>query len=84
VESDNLQASSKSRKESPWQVVAFDPDDLSPHPSYAKRGLTVQACKLATLRERGECAFAEALTIAHDGTIIDGYAVLLLGAVIQW
>ena len=51
-----------------------DPQDLRPHPSYAKHGLTVPASKLSALRERGERAFAEFLTITRDRTIIDGYA----------
>jgi hypothetical protein len=54
--------------------VPCDPQDLRPHPSYAKHGLTVPAYKLSALRERGELAFAEFVTIAHDRTIIDGYA----------
>ena len=54
--------------------VPCDPQDLRPHPSYAKHGLTVPACKLSALRDRGELAFAEFVTITRDRTIIDGYA----------
>jgi hypothetical protein len=54
--------------------VPCDPQDLRPHPSYARHGLFVPACKLSALRERGELAFAEPLTITRDRTIIDGYA----------
>jgi len=54
--------------------VPCDPQDLRPHPSYARHGLTVPACKLAALRGRGELAFAEFVTITRDRTIIDGYA----------
>jgi hypothetical protein len=54
--------------------VPCDPQDLRPHPSYAKHALKVPACKVSALRERGELAFAEPLTITRDRTIIDGYA----------
>jgi hypothetical protein len=54
--------------------VPCDPQDLRPHPSYAKHGLSVPARKLSALRERGELAFAEFLMITRDRTIIDGYA----------
>jgi hypothetical protein len=74
VESDSSQASSKSQNASPVRSVPCDPQDLRPHPSYAKHGLTVPASKLSALRERGELAFAEFVTITRDRTIIDGYA----------
>ncbi len=74
MESDSSQASLKSQNASPVQSVPCDPQDLRPHPSYAKHGLTVPACKLAALRGRGELAFAEFVTITRDRTIIDGYA----------
>jgi hypothetical protein len=54
--------------------VPCDPQDLRPHPSYAKHGLSVPACKLSALRGRGELAFVEPITITCDRTIIDGYA----------
>jgi hypothetical protein len=50
------------------------PYELRPHPSYARHGLSVPTCKLSALRERGELAFIEPLTITRDRTIIDGYA----------
>jgi hypothetical protein len=74
VESDSSQASSKSQNESARLIAPFRPDELRPHPSYAKHGLTVPASKLSALRERGELAFAEFVTITRDRTIIDGYA----------
>ena len=74
MESDSSQASSKSQNESARLIAPFRPDELRPHPSYAKHGLTVPASKLSALRERGELAFAEFVTITRDRTIIDGYA----------
>jgi hypothetical protein len=74
VQSDGTQACTKSQNERPWRTVTCDPQDLRPHPSYASHGLTVPACKLSALRERGDRAFAEPLTITRDRTIIDGYA----------
>jgi hypothetical protein len=74
VESDSFQASSKSQNASPGQIVSCAPDGLKPHPSYARHGLSVPACKLAALRERGELAFAEPLAITRDRALIDGYA----------
>jgi hypothetical protein len=74
VESVSSQACTESQNEKPWRIVTCDPHDLRPHPSYARHGLTVPACKLSALRERGDRAFAAPVTITHDPTIIDGYA----------
>jgi hypothetical protein len=74
VESDSTQASTKSQNESPRRTVVCSPHDLRPHPSYIRHGLTVPTCKLSALRESGELAFLEPLTITCERTIIDGYA----------
>jgi len=74
VGSESSQAFSKTQNEIPWRIVPCDPQDLRPHPSYARHGLTVPASKLSALRERGELAFAEHLLITRERTIIDGYA----------
>jgi len=49
-------------------------DELHPHPSYVQHHLTVPACKLSSLTERGDLAFREPLVITRDHTIVDGYA----------
>jgi hypothetical protein len=54
--------------------VSCDPQELRPHSSYARHGLSVSACKLASLRARGEQAFLEHIPITRDRIIIDGYA----------
>jgi hypothetical protein len=74
VESDSSQASSKSQNKCLGQIVSCDLQELRPHPSYARHGLSVSACKLASLRARGEQAFLEHLPITRDRIIIDGYA----------
>jgi len=74
VESDSSQASSKSQNKCLGQIVSCDPQELRPHPSYARHGLSVSACKLASLRARGEQAFLEHIPITRDRIIIDGYA----------
>jgi hypothetical protein len=74
VESVSSQACTEPQNEKPWRIVTCDPHNLRPHPSYARHGLTVPACKLSALRERGDRAFAEPLTITRDRRIIDGYA----------
>ncbi len=74
MESDSSQASSKSQNKCLGQIVSCDPQELRPHPSYARHGLSVSACKLASLRARGEQAFLEHIPITRDRIIIDGYA----------
>ena len=54
--------------------MSCDPQELRPHPSYDRHGLSVSACKLASLRARGEQAFLEYIPITRDRIIIDGYA----------
>src|SRR3954454_10299877 len=73
VESDSSQASFKSQNKCPGQIVYCDPQELRPHPSYARHGLSVSACKLAALRARGEQAFLEYIPITRDRIIIGGY-----------
>jgi hypothetical protein len=73
VEFDSLQASSKSQNKCHGQIVPCDPQELRPHPSYDRHGLSVSACKLASLRARGEQAFLEHIPITRDRIIIDGY-----------
>jgi hypothetical protein len=57
-------------------------DELHPHPSYARNGLTVPSWKLDALARRGDLAFLHPLAITHTGTIIDGCARLNL-AILQ-
>jgi hypothetical protein len=75
VELDSSQASSKSQNKCLEQIVSYDPQDLRPHPSYARHDLAVSADKLSALRVRGELAFLEHILITRDRTIIDGYAL---------
>ena len=49
-------------------------DELHPHPSYARNGLTVPSWKLDALAKLGDLAFRDPLAITRTGTIIDGYA----------
>jgi hypothetical protein len=73
VESDSSQAFSKSQNKCPGKIVTCDPQELRPHPSYARHGLAVSADKLSALRARGEVAFLEHISITRDRIIIDGY-----------
>jgi hypothetical protein len=56
------------------RLVTRNLDQLSPHPSYARHGLSVQPFKLAALAELGELAFQHPIVITRDGLIMDGYA----------
>src|SRR5271157_874373 len=60
------------------QLVTCLLDELRPHPSYVRHHLTVPACQLSALAERGDRAFLEPLVITQDRTILDGYARLEL------
>ena len=62
------------RGDNPGQPVTCRLDELRPHPSYVQHHLTVPACKLSVLAERGDLAFREPLVITRDHTIVDGYA----------
>jgi hypothetical protein len=70
----NDQVSWKSDHKFAAQIVTRDPQELRPHPSYARHGLTVPADALSALRQRRELAFVEPLMTTRDGIIIDGYA----------
>lgn len=74
MESDSSEFGSKSQNECRWRVVTCDPEDLHPHPSYARHGLTVCASKLSALRASGDLAFLEHIAITRDRIIVDGYA----------
>lgn len=74
MEFDSSQAFSKSPNTFSGQLVTCDPQDLRPHPSYARHGLGVPANRLSALRARRDLAFEEPLTITRDRIIIDGYA----------
>lgn len=54
--------------------MTCDPEDLRPHPSYARHGLAVSADELSVLRARGALAFLEHIPITLDWIIIDRYA----------
>jgi len=56
------------------QLVTYCLDQLRPHPSYVRHRLTVPACQLSALAERGDRAFLEPLVITQDRTVLDGYA----------
>jgi hypothetical protein len=70
----NDQVSWKSDHKFAPQILTRDPQELRPHPSYARHGLTVRADALSALRQRQELAFVEPLMTTRDGIIIDGYA----------
>ena len=53
-----------------WRHVT----ELRSHPSYLRNGLAVPVVKVAALRELGDLAFREPITITRDRIIIDGYA----------
>lgn len=55
-------------------LVTCRVDELRPHPSYLRHRVAVSISKLSALADRGDLAFFEPLTVARDGTIIDGYA----------
>jgi hypothetical protein len=56
------------------RIVYCDPQELRPHPSYARHSLSVSASELASVRARGEQAFLEHIPITCNRIIIDGYA----------
>lgn len=49
-------------------------DELRPHPSYSRHGLTVSASQLSALAALNDQALEEPIAITQDGLIIDGYA----------
>src|SRR5580698_2797307 len=56
------------------RLVPRRPDELRPHPSYSKHGLTVSASQLSALEALDDQALEEPIVITRDGSIIDGYA----------
>jgi hypothetical protein len=55
-------------------LVTLHPDELHPHPSYARHNLTVHAYQLSAVAELGDLAFREPLIITQDHIILDGFA----------
>lgn len=49
-------------------------DELRPHPSYSRHGLTVSASQLSALAALNDQALEEPIAVTQDGLIIDGYA----------
>ena len=55
------------------RIVTCSLEDLCPHPSYERHGLSVSAMQLAALARLGEAAFHDPLVITRERTLIDGY-----------
>src|SRR5262249_45201392 len=55
------------------QIVTCSVDDLCPHRSYERHGLSVSAMQLAALARLEEAAFHDPLVITRERTLIDGY-----------
>jgi hypothetical protein len=49
-------------------------NELRPHPSYTRHGLSVSASQLSADEALDDQAAEEPIAITHDGLIIDGYA----------
>jgi hypothetical protein len=56
------------------RLVTCRPEDLLPHPTYVRHGLTVSSAQLSSLAEQGERALREPLFITQNHLILDGYA----------
>jgi len=56
------------------RLVTCTLDELRPHPSYLRHGLSVNAAQLSALASCGELAFREPILVTRDRTIVDGYA----------
>jgi hypothetical protein len=56
------------------RLVTRRVDELRPHPSYSRHGLTVSACQLSALMALDDQVLEEPIAIKEDGLIIDGYA----------
>jgi hypothetical protein len=52
--------------------------ELRPLPSNARHRLSLDACKLSALAERGDQAFCDPIVVTRDRIVIDGYARLEL------
>lgn len=74
MESGIAQTCTRLGNKSGGRTVIHAPHDLRPHPAYARHRVTVPTAKLSELRQQGELAFAEPLTITQDRFIVDGYA----------
>jgi hypothetical protein len=53
-------------------------DELHPHPSYVRHGLSPSAAQFAALEEMGDLVFSDPIIITQDGVIIDGNARVAL------
>jgi hypothetical protein len=49
-------------------------DELRPHPSYSRHGLTVSVCQLSSLLALDDHVWGEPIAITQNGLIVDGYA----------
>src|SRR6059058_1748920 len=56
------------------QLSVLRVNELRPHPGLLRHGLVTAVHKISTLADRGESAFADPLTVTHQGLILDGYA----------
>jgi hypothetical protein len=56
------------------QLAVRSLDELRPHPSYVKHGLSVPPFKIAALDRLGNRAFQDPIVVTQDLLIIDGYA----------
>jgi hypothetical protein len=59
--------------EIPCQFVNCRLDELHPHPSYIRNGLTVSASQLSALVDLGDLVFLDPVVITQDRFIVDGY-----------
>ena len=49
-------------------------DEVRPHSSYVRKGLSPSSAQLAALNAMGELAFRDPVVITQHGVIVDGYA----------
>lgn len=56
------------------RLASCNTNELRPHPSYVRHGLSVHAAQLSALASSSELAFREPIVITRNHTIIDGYA----------
>ena len=49
-------------------------DELRPHPSYVRHGLSVDTSRLSALAQRGDLAFRDPIVITRERFVVDGYA----------
>src|ERR1022692_1184562 len=60
--------------EHPPKLVSRCLDELRPHPSYVRHGLSSSPKQLSALVAIGELAFREPIVFTSNGLIVDGYA----------